>query len=341
MSFNYTLQYRTFDSLLADVAADFNKYSTADLIEPHQLVKVARRVNYDLGLRIFQTKEVILEIERGKARLPNDFFTLNFAFICGKYTVKTPAIQGTQVEERLVEPVRYQQVDWTVDLCPNPIPEPNPCDPCNACGNPCCTDTCTVCENAMAGSCSLDCKGNNYYLVEKRNFQTRTYEFLEPIHIVDSGRSMDIDCDCPNTGWTSKNSAWIKDGWIFTNMKTAKLYINYQGMLEDENCNLLIPDHPMLNEYYEYAVKQRVLENLVMNDEAVSSGKIQLIEQRYREARNYALSIVNTPNFAELQQVWAANRKAQYAKYYDMFKSYDPIRRQGYPSGISQHRFNG
>jgi len=50
---------------------------------------------------------------------------------------------------------------------------------------------------------------------------------------------------------------------------------------------------------------------------------------------------VNTHNFAELQKVWAANRKAQYAKYYDMFKSYDPIRRQGYPSGISQHRFNG
>jgi len=80
MSYNYTLQYRTFDSLMADVAADFDKYSTADLIEPHQLVKVARRVNYDLGLRIFQTKEHILEIEKGKARLPNDFFTLNFAF---------------------------------------------------------------------------------------------------------------------------------------------------------------------------------------------------------------------------------------------------------------------
>ena len=339
MSYNYTLQYRTFDSLMADVGADFKKYQLADLIEHHQLVKVARRVNYDLGLRIFQTKEAVIEIERGKARLPNDFFTLNFAYICGQYTVKAPTIQGTQVEERIVDPLQYQQADWSNETCITPAPEPDPCDPCNTCGNPCCTDTCNVCENVIEGSCKLSCSGESWYLVEKRNFQTRTYEFMQPIHIATNGNSMDIDCDCPNTGWASKNSASIKDGWIYTNFKTGKLYLNYQGMLEDENCNLLVPDHPMLNEYYEYAVKQRVLENLIMNDENVTQAKIQLIEKGYRTARNYALSIVNTPNFKELQDVWRLNRKAQYAKYFDMFKSHDPTRRAGYSAGISQHRY--
>jgi hypothetical protein len=47
-----------------------------------------------------------------------------------------------------------------------------------------------------------------------------------------------------------------------------------------------------------------------------------MVEARLRQARNYALTIVNTPNFAEMKEMWWANRRAQYGKYYDMFKSY-------------------
>lgn len=76
----------------------------------------------------------------------------------------------------------------------------------------------------------------------------------------------------------------------------------------------------MINEYYEYALKQRILENLFMSGEEVSQ-KMQLIETRLRAARNYALTIVNTPNFSEMKKLWEMNRRAQYNKYYDMFKS--------------------
>jgi hypothetical protein len=54
------------------------------------------------------------------------------------------------------------------------------------------------------------------------------------------------------------------------------------------------------------------------------SARLQLVEQRLRAARNQALSLVNTPNFKELEQMWWTNRKAMYNKYYDMFKSYSP-----------------
>ena len=94
--------------------------------------------------------------------------------------------------------------------------------------------------------------------------------------------------------------------------------------MEDEDGNLLVLDHPMINEYYEYAIKQRVLENLYMNGEDVAQ-RMQLIEQRLRAARNYALTIVNTPDYAEMKNLWETNRRAQYAKYYDMFKSYETL----------------
>jgi hypothetical protein len=104
-------------------------------------------------------------------------------------------------------------------------------------------------------------------------------------------------------------------------MEDAHMYINYQGTLEDENGELLVVDHPMINDYYEYALKKRILENLLMDGSNVSN-QLQLVLSEYRTARNYALSIVNTPNFSEMQKVWAMNRKAMYSKYYDMFKSY-------------------
>jgi hypothetical protein len=49
---------------------------------------------------------------------------------------------------------------------------------------------------------------------------------------------------------------------------------------------------------------------------------MQLIEARYRAARNTALGFINMPNFAEMRQLWETNRRAMYSKYYDMFKSY-------------------
>ena len=105
------------------------------------------------------------------------------------------------------------------------------------------------------------------------------------------------------------------------NLETGKLYINYQGALEDANGNLLILDHPMINEYYEYALKQRIFENLFMAGEPVQNH-LQLMSGQLRLARNNALSYVNTPDFAEMKKMHEMNRKAQFHNYYNMFKNY-------------------
>lgn len=320
MSYNYTLKYRTFDQLLAAAKSDFRKYDLNDEIMDQDLVKVAQRVNYDLGLRINETKEIVLEVEKGKVRLPNNFYVLNFAMLCGSYTTKQYNPQGTHVEERIVDAaVEYQTPPPNViDVCQDPVePEactPDPCDPCNDCGQTTCG-----CTNT-AVSCNLNCKGETVQLVQTLTYETREYSFMSPIKLLQNAQS--IDCDCPNLYWDAPNTGWIKDGWLHVNFQVGKVYINYEGMMEDENGLLLTPDHDMLNEYYEYALKQRILENLVMNDVPVTDKKIQMIEQRYRMAKNAAKSIVNTPNFSELKAVWKANRNAMYGKYYDMFSSY-------------------
>jgi hypothetical protein len=293
MSRNYTLKYRTFDQLLADVSSDFKKYQLQDLIDAQDVIKVAKRVSYDLGLRINMTKESILEVEKGRVKLPNDFYVLNFVMACGKYETKQYLPQGTHIEEKIVGKVtpEYQEAPpEVIDLCDVPLVPP-PCDPC-------------------------------VQLVQVLKSETRTYKVTAPIRIVQNEEV--LADDCPNVYWRSELTGYIKDGWLYTSFDTGKVYLNYQGALEDAECNLLVVDHDMINEYYEYALKDRILENLFMNDEEVNPNKIQIIKQGLRVARNNALSIVNTPNFSELKDLYQANRKAFSSKYYDMFKSYSP-----------------
>lgn len=323
MSYNYTLRYRTFDQLLDDVQVDFQNLSLQNMIEPQQLIKVAKRVTYDLGLRVNMTKEALLEVNKGRVKLPDDFFVLNYALICDELTVHEPVSQGTDIQEVKIIPP-YYQTPATISSCTDGVVN------CQSCGIPCNTCTCQTnpsnCPDlpgdqsyCVKPKIQLNCKGETYELVQIVKTQQRVYKRLWPLTIINNPQT--IDCDCPNLYVRSPQQAWIKDNFLFTNFDDGRVYIAYQGQLEDEDGNLLVPDHPEINEYYEYAVKQRILENLLMNDENVSA-KLNLVEQRLRQARNYAKMIVNTPNFAEMKQLWEANRKAQYAKFYEPFKSY-------------------
>lgn len=291
MNYNYTLKYRTFDSLLEDVKIDLRTLTLENRIDPAQLIKVAMRVNYDLGLRINVTKETILEVEKGRVRLPEDFYVMNYALMLHQgYETIIPA-QGTNVQD--VTPTWRPWVEQ------------------NSCSNE------SLPEQPV---CFSKCNDNTYQIIQVVNQEKRAYKSFVPVRF---RNSKFVDCNWPDIFGSARDEAWIKDGWLYTTVDHASIYINYQGTFTDENGDLLIPDHPMLNEYYEYAVKKRILENLVMDGENVSA-QYQLVAQEYRGARNNALTIVNTPNFSEMEKLWTMNRKAMYSKYYDMFKSYFP-----------------
>lgn len=325
--YNYTVKYKTFDQLMDEISMDFQNYDLENSIEPHQLIKVAKRVNYDLGLRVMMTKEELLDVEKGRVKLPNDFYTLNFSLICDHTTVEQVLPQGTNIQEIPV----YQETPATINTCTDGPVNCLKCQP-NPCSCSCSTPVPAACSSAVynplvpyGDSCVkprvyLNCKNQCYELVQIVNTQTFTYSRLLPIKILENPQS--IECGCPNLYMNCSAQAWIKNGYLYTTFLSGKVYINYQGMMEDREGNLLVVDHEMINEYYEFALKERILLNLIMNDEPGAISKLQIIKQELRMARNNALSIVNTPNFSEMKRVFQANRKAMNARYIDMFKSY-------------------
>ena len=113
------LKYRRFDELMDEIYIDLPSFTREGMVEPGQLIKVAQRVNYELGLKIHGTKETILDIEHGKAKLPADFYILNFATLCNHYTVVESGLFNGIHTETKVTPVQN----------PNSIPQLTSC-PC-------------------------------------------------------------------------------------------------------------------------------------------------------------------------------------------------------------------
>lgn len=311
----YTLHYRTFDQLLAEVQGDFESYHLEDFIKPHTLIKIAKKVNYELGLKIHKTKDVVLTVEKGKAQLPMDFNVLNYMYALGSHSIVVPATQGTHVEEVPVNTVPvYDPGTNSINICASPIVTPLPS--CQTClePDPCGCNTTTL----PATGTWLNCKGEEMQLIQKVKLETRQWTEFYKVRLIDN--PLFIDPNCPNVSWQAKNTAYIKDGYIFTTFKDGNLYLNYQGMMEDADGNLLVLDHPLINEYYEYAFKERIIENLLANQETVNAALIQRIDGKLRMARVNALSVARTPDFAELRTVFEANRKRMFNKYYSMFK---------------------
>lgn len=119
---------------------------------------------------------------------------------------------------------------------------------------------------------------------------------------------------------TSEYSISIKDKHLHTNFEEGDVYIEYTSLMEDEQRNLLVLDHELVNNWYEYALKELIFENMFLNNEPNLERRMQLIAQKLDFARTEAISFIRTPDFKDLKNMHDMNRKAMYHKYYNMFK---------------------
>lgn len=274
----YNLKYRTFEELVADATDDLELYRDEGLIDISKLVKVAQDVNSQLGLAIHQEKQAMLEVDHYKARLPNDFHIFNFGLLCFNRVVKDVS------DKVLLE-------DQEVEYCKRPSVELCKCGTMhtNECGDP-------------------------YKVIQKIEMKTYEYTHFDMVSLTNQSKPR---CSQWSFNMFSKspNQINIKDDYIYTNFESGSLYISYMGTLEDEDGNLLVLDHPQINNFYEYAIKRRVIENIAINKDASVANLIPLMDSRFREARTAALLIRNMPEYSEIKQTFDSIRRRAYNRY--------------------------
>lgn len=189
-----------------------------------------------------------------------------------------------------------------------------PPDPCPIPPNPC------VIDSNPCNSTSFTHENGHPVVIDRCNGRTRKFKNLFRLEVV---RNHSMSADCIDVNSRNYYSVFLKNGFLETNFKEGEVAIMYESVMETEKGELMVLSHPYADEYYEYALKERIYENLAQAGENTVQ-LMQLMSVKLREARNRALGFINTPDFGEMKQIWLTNRKAQYSKFYDMFKNYMP-----------------
>jgi hypothetical protein len=266
--YDYKIKYRTLDQLISAVADDWPGYDAENLIDPSQLIKVVRRINKQLGLRITKTRESIITFDNWLVNVPDDLQYLNFALVCGRYVYSYPLPQGVHTENVDVD-----------------------------CSNGC-TDV------------FITPFGDTYRIIKRSPSRGEiSFEILKQVHMKHTPYQIDGEY---------VEGTFLNENFIKMNIKSGNIYLNYEGLLEDENGNLLVVDHPIINEYYEYSLKERILENMYYTGED-TERKLGFIQQKLQMVKREAYNVANMPEFREIQEVIDFNRQAAYKKYYSVF----------------------
>jgi hypothetical protein len=331
------LKYRTFDELLSAVLSDFKVLDMEGHVDPQDLIKIAQRCNKELTLKIYREKQDMLEVCKGRVRMPNDFYALNYAFMCIDGLINVPAIQGIQTEDRII-------LDNTCNT-PSPIPGSHintTCNPCNINyelekrlhpdvvypGRPNNRDT------VRFGPC-----GDKYEVVQRIGVIEHRYRHFAPVYLEkhksirdgfsNLGGAHNINNRMPFFGDSPfyhehqrrHYRGHLKNGWLyFDDCYEGKVFISYDVNMEDEDGNLLVLDHDIINEYYEYEMKTRILENMLVAGEQYL-GIYKLIDEKRKKAKIEAITIMKAPDFQDIIDLKYANQKVQYEKYYRLFSS--------------------
>lgn len=284
---NTEYKYRTFDDLLNSVQLDLKRFDLEGQIEPQSLIKVAMRINHLLGVKIGVAKEKMIPVSKGKAKLPADFDVLNFAFVSSGSTAC-----DTNKEYTYIKPECGDITTIT-----------------NECG-----EEMTVSPRTMLVYETYGATQTPMGLVI--NSKGCSCHNLVNLRIT---KPVSVAADCYNIRCVTQLEGYIKDGFLIVNFDEGELYINYQSLMEDEEGNLLVLDHPRVNDFYEYSLKERIIENLLAESEDVVR-LYELYRLKSREARFEALNYIRMPDFNEMRKMWEVNRKAMMHKYYSMFR---------------------
>lgn len=279
------LRYKTFDQLMAGIESDLNKFADEGYIIRPLYIKVVRAINADLGLKLNKEREDIIEVRDHNALLPEDFQYMQLALAMNISHVRVPTIAGIHTEAHTI--------DQTV---PNKGCSLNSCES-GTCGGPC---------------------TNCVWITQRIGVKTYTFTDIKPLSLTRASLGRCTD-GCMNMHFRSPHQIDIRDDHAEFSFREGKVYINYLADMVDDDNNVILLDHPMVNDYYEYAVKERFFENMMLNKEGDFVNDWKAMAEKKRLAKISAIGFISTPEFGEIQKMYMDNRHRFYKKYIKYF----------------------
>lgn len=255
------------DELIAEIRSDLNKFDAAGLIDEvsvtRDIVKALRR----FGNAVTELHETVLEVEGGKATLPENFHNLSIAALCEPIGYKRFGTDSLVSSHFYKEKVIRKQV-W------------NECDTC-----------CNESSESLI-------RENVYFKGAEAEFYYKNPTLLT------LGKTLNKSVyneKCRNKiVKDNPNIITINELTLTANFSEGHVYIQYYGLPMDENGYIDIPEtkNGHLDTYIEYHVKRRIAERLLGNGDG---GPLSSMYQVYAQQEQIALQ--NASNEVKMKHI--------------------------------------
>lgn len=290
---NAPWKYIKLSQVMASVKSDLNLYDDAGFIDSDRIIKIVAECNEKLGQRIYKSRDCKIVVTDYKAPSPADLYKIEKVFATAVHSIHhTDANFGAERLEFSV--TRPKSQDWSNVITYGKI----------ECGNDCGPNNCDKC-----------------YFASLRPEQPETtviYTKIIPLSLSYSATNSCTEYSpCRNVRSDYKIDL---DQREFTfNFKEGEICLSYLGDLVDEEGDLEIPFHPKLNSYYEYAIKEKIMEDMFINSEADVIGKLQYFAQKKRDAYVIAWEFVQSKRVGEWNNIQKKLRQEYFNKWYKGF----------------------
>lgn len=286
-------KYITLSDFMNSVKEDLHVYDDNNLISEDRVIKTILKCSEKLGERLHQSKQCKLIVKDYSAPIPDDLWKIEnmLASIC------------TTSHPQHFEGIFGVVQKMFTETCDTIIPDEN--------------------ERIIYLGCPKKddcCREYNVTTSDRIDVQKHFTNHLRPLIL-----SSSVDNLCTNYSpcrhWRGEYQADLQNDEFRFSFKEGEVYLSYLGNLVNEEGEILIPFHPMLNEYYELAVKEKILEDIFMNSEDISvQGKLQLVMQKKSGAYYDAYNFIQSPKANQIQKI---RKKAQLEYYKKWFKQFD------------------
>lgn len=282
------LQYMKFSDFMSSIKEDLNLMDDSGFIDNDRYYKIVLKASEKLGRRIYIPKQCSIEVINHKAELPTDFWKIEMIFALeSRLRYNTEPFKNTRQIHFDSEP-------------------PGPGEEIVTINKTACIDIC-----------------NNCIFVKERSHknpeQVIEYNIFKPLKL-SKGCEKACSSNCLNNSWKKGDySIDLMEGYFHTTFKEGKIFLCYLANPEDEDGEPLIPLQPLLADYYEYAVKVKILEDMLMNSEADVSQKLQLAEKRKSDAYIDAWNYISSAR-GDFWDEYKKKRESEfYNKWFKMF----------------------
>jgi len=204
------------------------------------------------------------------------------------------------------------------------------CDKVKSYETPKTVDKTTECNTCL--TCNT-CEGVCNHIIVTTEKEVLVMDRQIPLILTHPHYSCD-SCENPLYGTEVSIERDGDDLYLLTGFKTGKIVITYvTDLISTED--IVIYDHPLVRGYYEYAVKEAILEDIWMNGKEEVKERYRFMSEKHRQSKINAKRFVNTPDFNEIRSYYKSKRARAYDKYFTPILTKRPKHSSyitGYPS---------